>query len=101
MPEPSAADFPVSLSALRQGDIGEVTDVVEDGQSLGDAEGSTLARRLGELGFVPGASVQVVAVMWLGGDPMVVRVGGSTFALRGREAQAVRVVQRARSGAAP
>ena len=29
--------------------------------------------------------------MWLGGDPLVVRIGGSTFALRRAEAAAVRV----------
>ena len=69
-------------------------DVVEDGESLGDAQASTIARRLVELGFVPGAEVEVVAVMWPGRDPLAVRVGGSTFALRRREAQQVRVVRR-------
>jgi hypothetical protein len=29
--------------------------------------------------------------MWFGGDPMAVRIGGSTFALRRAEAAAVRV----------
>jgi ferrous iron transport protein A len=79
------------LTALRKGDVGVVVDVVDDGQMLGDSDGSTLARRLGELGFVPGADVEVVAVMWLGHDPLAVRVGGSTFALRGREAEQIRV----------
>jgi hypothetical protein len=31
--------------------------------------------------------------MWPAGDPMVVRVGGSTFALRRTEAAAVRVTR--------
>jgi ferrous iron transport protein A len=79
------------LTVLREGDSGVVIDVVDDGQSLGDADASTIARRLGELGFVPGAQFEVVAVMWLGGDPMAVRVGGSTFALRQQEASQVRV----------
>jgi hypothetical protein len=30
--------------------------------------------------------------MWLGGDPLVVRIGGSMFALRRAEAAAVRVL---------
>lgn len=79
------------LTALREGDAGVVVDVVDDGQSLGDANASTIARRLGELGFVPGAQFEVVAVMWLGGDPMAVRVGGSTFALRRQEASQIQV----------
>jgi len=29
--------------------------------------------------------------MWLGGDPLVVRIGGSMFALRRAEAAAIRV----------
>jgi ferrous iron transport protein A len=94
----SAGSLP--LAALRKGDAAVVVDVVDDGQSLGDADGSTLARRLGELGFVPGADVEIVAVMWLGGDPIAVRVGGSTFALRLREANQIHV-RRTSSAAAP
>ena len=55
-----------------------------------DASQSLLAR-LRDLGFVPGARCEVVARMWLGGDPLAVRIGGSTFALRRAEAAAVRV----------
>ena len=52
---------------------------------------SLLARQLEEIGFVPGEQVQVLSKALMGGDPMVVRVGQSTFALRQAEAQLVEV----------
>lgn len=54
-------------------------------------EAGALSRRLLEIGFFPDARVEVVAAQWPGDDPMAVRVGGSTFALRRREAQLVQV----------
>jgi len=53
--------------------------------------GDLLARRLLEIGFYPGAVVEVVAAMWPGDDPLAVRVGGATFALRRQEADGVTV----------
>ncbi|UNK43816.1 ferrous iron transport protein A [Luteimonas sp. S4-F44] len=50
-----------------------------------------IARRLGELGFVPGESVEVVALAPFGGDPLLVRVGFTRFALRRSEAARVQV----------
>lgn len=87
----AAKDDVVSLSSLQQGERGTVMAVIEDGQSLGDEQASTIARRLLELGFVPGAELEVVARMWPGDDPLAIRVGGSMFALRRHEAQAIRV----------
>lgn len=86
-------DSPVDppLGMLLRGERGTVTTVLEDGESLGDAHASTIARRLLELGFVPGAEVEVIARMWPAFDPIAVRVGGSTFALRRHEANAIRV----------
>ena len=71
--------------------IAGLTDVA----SLDDGRGSAeaLLARLRDLGFIAGASCEVIARMWLGGDPLVVRVGGSTFALRRAEAAAVRVTR--------
>jgi ferrous iron transport protein A len=62
-------------------------------------ESELLIARLRDLGFVAGARCELLARMWLGGDPLVVRIGGSTFALRRAEAAAVRV-QRVDSRAA-
>ena len=49
------------------------------------------AQQLAELGFLPGEPVMLMARALPGGDPMVVRVGQSTFALRCAEAACVRV----------
>jgi len=46
---------------------------------------------LEEIGFIPGEQVMVTARSLPGGDPLVVRVGGSTFALRLVEAACVHV----------
>ena len=48
-------------------------------------------RWLEEIGFIPGEQVTVTARGMLGGDPLVVRVGASTFALRLAEASCVKV----------
>jgi len=50
------------------------------------------ARWLEEIGFIVGESVTLMARGLPGGDPLVVRVGQSTFALRRAEAACVRVV---------
>ncbi|MBK6452202.1 MAG: ferrous iron transport protein A [Steroidobacteraceae bacterium] len=82
---------PVSLATLRKGARGVVIDVRDDAQSLGDEAQSTVSRRLLELGFVPGESFEVIGEIWPGGDPIAVRLGNTTFALRRREAAAVMV----------
>jgi ferrous iron transport protein A len=82
---------PVSLAALHKGAQGKVAGVREDGAQLGDETGGTVVMRLIELGFVPGEPVEVIAESLPGGDPMAVRIGGSCFALRRREAAAVMV----------
>lgn len=49
------------------------------------------AERLGDIGFLPGEQVIVTARGAIGGDPLVVRVGLSSFALRLAEAACVQV----------
>ncbi len=46
---------------------------------------------LEEIGFIPGERAMVMARALPGGDPLVVRIGASTFALRRVEAACVRV----------
>lgn len=50
-----------------------------------------IARRLAELGFVPGESVRLIAMGPVTGDPIVVQVGFTRFALRRAEAARVTV----------
>ena len=47
---------------------------------------------LEEIGFIAGEQVTMMAKGLPGGDPLVVRVGTSTFALRRAEAACVRVI---------
>ena len=50
------------------------------------------ARQLADIGFLPGEVVQVLARAWPGGEPLVVGVGQSRFALRRVEAACVEVL---------
>ena len=50
-----------------------------------------IARRLRELGFVAGERVEVVAEGPLGGEPLLVQVGFTRFALRRSEAARVQL----------
>jgi len=54
-----------------------------------DALNEERARQLEEIGFLPGEHVSVMTRAFPGGDPLVVRVGLSTFALRRAEARCV------------
>jgi ferrous iron transport protein A len=92
-----SADIPVSavpLADLRRGESAVVTGLavskVLDERS---EDAAALLARLRDLGFVAGARCEILARMWLGGDPLVIRIGGSTFALRRAEAAAVRVLR--------
>jgi ferrous iron transport protein A len=64
-------------------------------QALGNDSGlppEELERRLIELGFVEGASVEILHEGIIGRDPIAVRVDSATVALRRREAMAILVV---------
>jgi ferrous iron transport protein A len=89
-PEPNVR----SLASLHKGARGTVSSVRLTGAAgtqIGDVAGSTIARRLLEVGFVPGEQVEIIEEIRPGGDPIAVRIGSSMFALRRREAQAVLV----------
>lgn len=80
------------LTELAKG-VAAIVDHVTD-QHSADA----VAARLRDLGFVPGEPVRVVAAAPWGGDPIVVQIGSTRFALRRAEAQ--RVMLQAAQGAA-
>jgi ferrous iron transport protein A len=83
-----------SLATLHKGDRGTVSAVTARDVApiaIGDGAGSTITRRLLELGFVPGERIEVVEEIRPGGDPIAVRIGSSIFALRRREARDVMV----------
>jgi ferrous iron transport protein A len=76
----------VPLSSLRSGTAGTVVRV-RSPQGRPDEQ---LVRRLLEIGFLPGEPVRVMARA-PGEEPIAVRVGRSTFALRRFEADFVDV----------
>ncbi|MDL1860933.1 ferrous iron transport protein A [Betaproteobacteria bacterium PRO7] len=84
MPEP-ATTTRVTLDQLARGQAARVRAVVPRGPV------DSIGRRLGELGFVPGEAVRLVAHGPFGREPVVVQVGFTRFALRRAEAQRVHV----------
>ena len=64
--------------------------ITEVNVQQGNQEDTSLQRRMAEIGFLPGEQVKLVARV-PGGDPVAVRVGGSTFALRRKEALCIQV----------
>jgi ferrous iron transport protein A len=93
-PHPTShpASTPIPLADLRRGESALVSGL-EPVAGLKGEQAGPLLDRLRDLGFVNGARCEVIARMWPGGDPLAVRVGGSTFALRRVEADAVRVTR--------
>ena len=79
----------VPLSSLRPGTAGIVSGVLP-ATSVRD---EPLVRRLAEIGFLPGEAVRVMARA-PGAEPIAVRVGRSTFALRSFEAGFIQVEPR-------
>lgn len=61
-----------------------------------DPQDQGVALRLLEIGFLPGETVRVIAHGFPGHDPLAVRVGHTTFALRSHEAALVQVCVMAR-----
>ena len=55
------------------------------------AEAQELVLRLTEIGFVPGEVIAIVATGPMGREPLAVRLGHTTFALRRNEAQLIEV----------
>ena len=76
------------LRTLDAAAIGEPL-VVRSLHAPGDAP--EWARWLEEIGFIDGERVMLLARGPLGGDPLVVRIGVSTFALRRAEAACIEV----------
>lgn len=81
----------MTLLELPRRVVGTVESVEDRGPN------DTIARRLRELGFVSGESVEVVAAGPLGAEPILVQVGFTRFALRRSEAARVRLQSEALS----
>ena len=67
-------------------DAPAVVDCVHDAHTA-----DPIAQRLRDLGFVHGEPVRVVAVGPMGGDPILIQIGFTRFALRRAEAARIGV----------
>ena len=77
-----------SAATLDRASIGQALTVR---QVLAPQAAPEWERWLEEIGFIAGEQVTLMARALPGGDPLVVRVGQSTFALRRAEAACVQV----------
>ena len=90
--KPDALGANVSAQALSL--LGKGLNAVVVGMAPAeDDEQLAVQMRLRELGFVRGEELRIVAESFPGRDPIAVRLGSTTFALRRFEAAMVRVVQ--------
>ena len=69
-------------------------------ESVRDLHANAIARRLRELGFVKGEDVRLVARGPIGGEPLLVQVGFTRFALRISEASRIDITAVADGAAA-
>ena len=81
--------------------VGQTVIIREVRTGVSELEGGDLGLRLLELGFVEGESLRVIAHGYPGREPLAVRIGSTTFALRRFEAEHVLVVSAAQSGRNP
>ena len=83
------------LALLRKGDHATVTGLAP----TDNVEHIATRMRLLELGFAPGEKIRVVAESFPRRDPMAVRIGNTTFALRRHEAAMIHIVRAERAAA--
>lgn len=87
---PTSLSSCTTLDQLRVGVSAVVLDVSAD-KNAGNDTTFNITRRLKELGFVKGEVVRILHRGYFGGEPLAVRIGQSTFALRCFEAALIGV----------
>ncbi len=70
---------------------GKSATVIHLAPAAPNGQGADVSRRLMELGFVPGERIRVLKRGVPGGEPIAVKVGESTFALRRFEAALISI----------
>lgn len=61
-------------------------------QFSAETQSDLIASRLETLGFIPGATVKVIARGIFGGDPMLIQIGFTRFALRKAESEKIEIM---------
>jgi ferrous iron transport protein A len=87
MPSTNTMNHPSHLAMLKKGDSATVLGL----SAAEGAEQLAIKVRLLELGFAAGEKIRVIAESFPRRDPMAVRVGNTTFALRRAEAAMIQV----------
>lgn len=77
------------LGLLKKGD----SAVVKGLATVQSPEQLAMKTRLLELGFIPGERIRVVAESFPRRDPIAVKLGNATFALRRHEASLIHIVR--------
>jgi ferrous iron transport protein A len=77
----------IGLTELPEGTVARVVSVGSGASGTPEE----LSKRLLELGFLPGERVRVLGRGWFAREPLAVRIGTGTFALRLFEAACVQV----------
>ncbi|MEB3755036.1 FeoA family protein [Acinetobacter sp. MD2(2019)] len=77
------------LSELKVKQAAVITKVNQKTTEQGTPD--TVASRLETLGFIPGALIKVVAKGIFGGDPILIQIGFTRFALRKAEAEKIEI----------
>lgn len=78
------------LSDLKVKESGIITQVMRNSNDV-DAQPDLVASRLETLGFIPGTPVQVITKGIFGGDPILIQIGFTRFALRKIEAEKIEI----------
>ncbi|MBK8188644.1 MAG: ferrous iron transport protein A [Cellvibrio sp.] len=82
--------FPsINLLQCKKGTQARVTDIFPQ-PKFGNQD-PHVSLRLKELGFLPGARIEVIGFGFLGADPLALKVNGTKFALRRTEAEKIGV----------
>ena len=81
-----------TLNHLKVGDKA-VVNIVSNKNNEFNAGMTDISRRLKELGFVQGEELAILHKGYFGGEPIAVRIGQSTFALRNFEAALIGVTK--------
>lgn len=92
MSNDSSSTTHLTLDKCSKGEKLRVRDIFPEPTFGKQDEHVTL--RLKELGFLPGASIEIIGYGFLGRDPLAVKVNGTKFALRTTEASKIAVEHR-------
>jgi ferrous iron transport protein A len=98
---PETAAIAAKLIPLSRVGVGQTVAIREVRTGATELEAGNIGLRLLELGFVEGESLRVIAQGFPAGEPIAVRIGNTTFALRRFEADHVLVIPVPQSGTKP